>query len=210
MEEAASMPETPVPKEDTSEKKKRTVRAPKPLEYAYPYSQWVDVIKPFYLSIADVTKLKDQCPLNLIILPKELPDIRPGVKMLKDRIYDAERFTKAYNLRCRIKKCSAPKGLTLNVMYQNRVRPLQVKGKHGRQLDDQFRDLTEDDGYGETELKWTELNRRSSYVGLHDCHLVDASRLLELPKIYLPNDDDMMDASEEGGSPDATETNTSE
>ena len=183
----------PVQKEERKEKKQRSMKPPKTLEYAYPYDQWIDMIKPFYLTIADVTKLKDQCPMNLILLPKELPPLRTGMKMLKDRIYDAERFTKAYNLRCRVKKCSAPKGLTLNVLYQNRVQSLQVKGKHGRQLDNQFCDLSEDDQYGETGLKWTDLNRRGSYVGLHDCHLVDASRLLELPKVYLPHDNDLND-----------------
>ena len=186
------------------QKQKRKARSPKSMEYASPYEEWIQVIKPYYLTIGDVIKMNPKEAVTLICLPSAAALAAKqqdgNVKIVKDKIYDAEKFTKLFDLRRKFRKGTAPKGLTLSGLYQNRQITLQVRGKQNRQLDEGFSEIDEESEiYPPTGAKWYELNRRGSYAGLDGCHLVDASNLFKLPKVFLPNRDDVANSQQDDG-----------
>ena len=169
----------------------RTPRPKAPLKYAYEYEEWRKVIKPFYVTINDIIKMKQQDNLHFVLLPENVT-IPTESKLQPDRIYEAGRFTKSLGLQGRWRKGSSANkpNYTLKGLHNKEFVTFQVLGKHGRVADDEFQDIDEDDNYAETGRKWFELNRRGSYVGLNGCFLVDASKLFDLPKIFVPRMDD--------------------
>lgn len=166
-------------------RKPRMVGQSAQLKYAYPYEEWIKVIKSFYVTVADIVKMKDHQTLYFIYLPETLPETT--INIPRDRIMDAERFTKLVGLRHRFKKSSgAQKGLTLKGVHMGQFIRFQVCGKRKRTLDDNFQSIGEDDEYGDSGEKWYDLNKRGSLIGWNNCHIIDAANLLKLPKVYLP------------------------
>ena len=178
--------ETPATPTETAQRRKP--RTTKSLEYAYPYDEWRQIIKSFYLTTGDVIKMSAKDTVTLIFLPTQLS--KEGTKVITDKIYDAEKFTKLLDMRRKFKKSVAAKGLTLNGVCQNKQVALQVRGKQGRVLFDDFTDVKDDGDYPPAGCKWYELNKRGSFVGMDGCYLIDASNLLKLPKVYLPHRDE--------------------
>lgn len=177
--------------------KPRKARVAKALKYAYPYDEWKEIIRPYYLTIADVIKMNPKEAMTLIYLPKTVVN-KEGSKVLNDKIYDAEKFTEKLGLRRKYRKSAdGEKGLTLNGRCQGNPVRLQVQGKQKRALDPELIDVdAETNVYGPSNTPWYDLNRRGSYVGLDGCYMIDASNLFRLPKVFIPNKDDSTHGSD--------------
>lgn len=184
--------------QSVQEGKARKPRVAKSLKYAYPYDEWKEIIRPYYMSIADVIKMNPKESVTLIYLPNGVPTGKDGAKILNDKIYDAEKFTEKLGLRRKFRKSAdGVKGQTLNGMCQGKPVRLQVQGKQGRVLDPELSNVDEEtEIYGPSNGPWHALNRRGSFVGLDGCYVIDASNVFKLPKVFLPHKDESTHGSD--------------